>query len=876
MNSSSRFTSKSHRLAHPVAGVQLFIHRTCWPLLPLLLFQPPLFAPPNLLAHVCSVLAVLVSLGLAALVQLLGQALTARRLGAQVAEAFLFPFGLMLAAKLDALPVHARQVVWLAGPLLNLALGALLVLSKLPLLDGCGHVILAYGLLSLAPCYPLPGGFMMRELLGVTGSGAPDVDRQTLEVTRISSCVLAILALLNFSLALLYALLVLWVIAHLALVPALDLAGVKASTLGWFRARWTALREQVKRNFADLFLVLVVFTSTAFVHAGSKREPTPAQVMSAVHTQAERLSLLETNVLRLAEHFADLAHQLRQQATNNALGVTLAQGRLQQELTVITSRVGILEKAFAQTAKTLEVDLARAKKDFTRPLAPLATTLQAVSNRGNQLQSRIAGAEVATGQLQAQVQRLQHDAQSLLGQVQTLTAQTDQALAARDRRISQSTAGLAVLVLIGISAFGAAAVRLHRRIRALEPLEEKLRFRAASGGASLTEEVIHQRPASETPQGEPESAPSGYEAVAGDERATPSHLVPASPGVRVGADLPAAAPGRSAEAILSRPIPEPAQLLQRLIATAQRSRHLLTKPCPPREVPWNIGWATSKGAVRPKNEDFALAFQIACCQVALVADGVSGEPFGQTAAYFAVQSAAWSIIKQLGAAWSWSCPNPLTVATVALQAAARCLGRIGAGARCSVGLHTTLIVVVATPKQYGYAYIGDGKGCILRAAGTEEDFLVPQRAEADAPHVIAACLGPTLLGSPRTGSLPRLPGDLLIIGTDGVFTESVQWPADLTKSLLRAAFHFQGDLQRTVDQALAELSAAADQTGFLFEDNLSLLLLGDGTAPRLAPDFWAASQPSEPQAGEHANAAPKTESWSPSPGQAAARNVDQP
>ena len=104
---------------------------------------------------------------------------------------------------------------------------------------------------------------------------------------------------------------------------------------------------------------------------------------------------------------------------------------------------------------------------------------------------------------------------------------------------------------------------------------------------------------------------------------------------------------------LGKPVPEPAELLRRIMILAQRSRRIRAKPSTGQAGPWTIGCATSRGPVRAKNEDYALAFEIAGCQVVLVADGVSGEPFAGPAAYLAVQSAAWSVIRQLGSARPW-------------------------------------------------------------------------------------------------------------------------------------------------------------------------------------------------------------------------------
>jgi len=56
--------------------------------------------------------------------------------------------------------------------------------------------------------------------------------------------------------------------------------------------------------------------------------------------------------------------------------------------------------------------------------------------------------------------------------------------------------------------------------------------------------------------------------------------------------------------------------------------------------------------------------------------------------------------------------------------------------------------------------------------------------------------------------LTRLPGDLVVVGTDGVFSESVDWGEDLPACLARAALRYSGDLQRTVDATLGEVVSA--------------------------------------------------------------------
>jgi hypothetical protein len=235
--------------------------------------------------------------------------------------------------------------------------------------------------------------------------------------------------------------------------------------------------------------------------------------------------------------------------------------------------------------------------------------------------------------------------------------------------------------------------------------------------------------------------------------------------------------------------------------------------------------------VRSRNDDFALAFELAGCQVAMIADGVSGEPLGGAAAFTACRSAAWSVIQQLGA--PGAVPSKLEqVAGQAIRAAAITLVKKASVGGCTRGFRTTLILVVANAVEYGFAYIGDGEGSILRADGRRERFLMPHRAEGQPANLLSACLGPTILGAPVTGSLPRLPGDLLVMGTDGVFSDAVEFPESLMSGLLRASVTFAGNLQLVVDQVIAELCSAQDDQGFLFDDNLSLALMGTGHQPQ--------------------------------------------
>lgn len=71
--------------------------------------------------------------------------------------------------------------------------------------------------------------------------------------------------------------------------------------------------------------------------------------------------------------------------------------------------------------------------------------------------------------------------------------------------------------------------------------------------------------------------------------------------------------------------------------------------------------------------------------------------------------------------------------------------------------------------DFGYGYIGDGGGCLLRSSGEIFHFLKPQKADVNDLNVLSASLGPTIDGEPVFGMINRVVGDLVIVGTDGVF-----------------------------------------------------------------------------------------------------------
>ena len=79
----------------------------------------------------------------------------------------------------------------------------------------------------------------------------------------------------------------------------------------------------------------------------------------------------------------------------------------------------------------------------------------------------------------------------------------------------------------------------------------------------------------------------------------------------------------------------------------------------------------------------------------------------------------------------------------------------------------------------------------------------------------------------------RCPGDVVFVGSDGVF-DRIPDAAEFSASVVDAARdHFNGDLQRTVDEVARQLSEARDADGTpICDDNLTLVVaVPDNEAP---------------------------------------------
>jgi serine/threonine protein phosphatase PrpC len=255
--------------------------------------------------------------------------------------------------------------------------------------------------------------------------------------------------------------------------------------------------------------------------------------------------------------------------------------------------------------------------------------------------------------------------------------------------------------------------------------------------------------------------------------------------------------------------------------------------------------ATAKGNVRSENQDYGLCFQIAGHQALVMGDGCGGVPHGQRAAYLASVSAAVSIIRTFARSSRWHAPCLKSAAQKAIADAGHRLAIEGDKLNISEirgGLRTTLIVVVANKRQIGYGYIGDGGGCVVHSSGEVQHFLKPQKANEFAMNVLAASLGPMMEGQPVAGVLKRSAGDVLVVGTDGIFDRVDK---GFPKDVLRGCIQFHGDLQKTAEHVIQELASFQDGAGYICDDNLTLGIMGDRTAPSLCPGFWSSSEATE-------------------------------
>jgi hypothetical protein len=75
----------------------------------------------------------------------------------------------------------------------------------------------------------------------------------------------------------------------------------------------------------------------------------------------------------------------------------------------------------------------------------------------------------------------------------------------------------------------------------------------------------------------------------------------------------------------------------------------------------------------------------------------------------------------------------------------------------------------------------------------------------------------------------------LFLGSDGVFDRVNE---SFPREVLRGAIRQNGDLQAVCEQVVRELAEYRDEDGYVFDDNVTLGLMGEGRSPRVSRGFW--------------------------------------
>lgn len=294
------------------------------------------------------------------------------------------------------------------------------------------------------------------------------------------------------------------------------------------------------------------------------------------------------------------------------------------------------------------------------------------------------------------------------------------------------------------------------------------------------------------------------------------------------------------------PILDPKTLLGQILEEAARR-------CVPHPIPSvilntrSVAAFSTKGHVRADNQDYHLGFMIDDRSVVVIGDGCGASSHGGHASYVAVRSAALFLIQSLAMDVR---RDIVVLVREALLHASEALSKSATAADPPIqdGFRTTLIVVIADRRRFAFAYIGDGGGVVVRKSRRIEKFLFAQKAAEDLPNVITGSLGPCMEGEPSSGAIPRYPGDLLIVGSDGVWDfVGEEFPLAVAQALAKHG----GDATATTESVVTQLADATDDFGHICSDNLTLgLIAGYLPAPASPTAASAATHSCPPVSGE--------------------------
>lgn len=240
---------------------------------------------------------------------------------------------------------------------------------------------------------------------------------------------------------------------------------------------------------------------------------------------------------------------------------------------------------------------------------------------------------------------------------------------------------------------------------------------------------------------------------------------------------------------------------------------------------------TSLIAARHENQDYAITFQMIRGRTKLtimaVADGLGGHPGGRAASFLACKGIA-------EAAMASKTGDPDSLLAELRRGAEQAVSAFASRTPPETCL-TTAIIAVISKDRYHLTWLGDGGALIRRQTGNWMSVMIPQRGATGALNDVGGALAAFRFGNWSVAEERRQPGDLFMIGSDGV-TERISDPE---------AF-FQTPWSH-VTQGVALQSAMTDWLTWCsqedpssFDDNMSLVTL---MTPAIANPRKAHSQP---------------------------------
>ncbi len=250
---------------------------------------------------------------------------------------------------------------------------------------------------------------------------------------------------------------------------------------------------------------------------------------------------------------------------------------------------------------------------------------------------------------------------------------------------------------------------------------------------------------------------------------------------------------------------------------------------------WNIGFASRRGNVRKRNEDYGVAFNHMNHQIMIMGDGLGGPSHGNLASFMAVESASQIVLQLLREGMSVLelqeiCSNALFTASHQLAWMGDKLNVI------QTGLRTTLIMLIANKRYAALTYIGDGAVYHYKSLNDCQSVLHAHKAVPGNLSILSASLGPTVHGKPHSRKLTRTESDVIILMSDGIADRiktdaSSEYPPELISNLMRLSVFKDGDLHITAKEAVELLKEEQDEKGYICDDNISLGFIGNYKSP---------------------------------------------